>query len=82
MRVWAFLTAYGGRIGAALAILAELGAALWNAWLHQPIELGSLGGGLAAILTASAALLAAPPAAQAALARQQLKLKQMEKNDG
>lgn len=63
-----------GRIAASLAIAAEIGAAIHNALLKQPIELGSFGGGLAAILTASAALLAAPPAARAMLAHQQRKL--------
>lgn len=63
-----------GRIATALAVAAEIGAAVHNAVLKQPIELGSLGAGLAAILTASAALLAAPPAARAMLARQQRKL--------
>lgn len=47
-----------GRILSALSILGVLGAAGWNVWSGQPIDLMSLGGGLAAVLTAAAALIA------------------------
>lgn len=80
-RVLVWLGTNEGRIISVLALAAELGGALWDVHLHQPVDIGpgGLGGGLAAILTASAALLAAPPAANAVAAH--LKLRLMEKND-
>lgn len=67
---WSFIDSNQGRIAAIAAIWTEIAAAVWNMHLKQPVDLGSLGAGLAAILTASAA----PPAARAFLAHAQLKL--------
>lgn len=78
-RFWPFFATYGGRIACALAILSEVGAAIWNAHLKQPIDLVSFGNGLSAILLASATLLAAPPAAQAFMAHAKRKLIQAER---
>jgi hypothetical protein len=49
-----------GRVLATLAILTEVGGALWNMLkMHQAIDLSALGLGLAGILTASAGYLVA-----------------------
>lgn len=50
-----------GRVLAFLGPTALVGAAIWNMHLRQPIDLGpgGLGGGFAAVLTASAGFLAA-----------------------
>lgn len=83
MRLLAWFGTNEGRIVSGVAIASELAGQAWNIHLHQPIDLGpgGLGGGLAAILTASAALVAAPPAANAMLARQRLKLARMNMRD-
>lgn len=47
------------RILATFAVLAEVGGECWNIHLKQPVDLAALGGGIAAILTASAGYLAA-----------------------
>lgn len=61
------------RIGSTIAVLAMLAGQGWNIYLGLPIELGptGLGGGLAAVLTASAGFVWAkdrgtvvPPAGQ------------------
>lgn len=47
------------RILAFVGLMAEVGALLWNISLGKEIDLVGLGGGIAAILTASAGFLAA-----------------------
>lgn len=48
-----------GRVLSFFAILAPLGAAIWNAHLGKEIDLNAFGVGLAAVVTACAVLIAA-----------------------
>lgn len=74
---WRWLCDNEGKLAGFLAVATEIGAAFWNMHLHQAVDLGSLGAGLAAVLAAAAA----PPAARAMLARQQLALRRAEYHD-